>query len=602
MARKRFALSLRHAMGRGSGLGPSLRRRPSSADWSATFPAPVAPPAKQDRGALAIGTRMLEGNVYTEDTHAFDVIRFGWHKVSLLSVFDGHGGWQVAKFLQEQLTPILRQKLEQLHDNTTSTISAKVLDAKVLQDALRQAYIDLDELLCKRMQPAVSLGFARFACVGACAITVAVTDSHYVVANTGDCKALLLSGGRAIALNATHNVEDPAECRRVRSLHPLEHDAVVCHRAYEDRDTRVCYTRPGPNRVYKEVGCRIKGILQPSRAFGDFALKYSHMNLCLPSKGPLVKNAASFPYITAEPEITVFPRTSADQMLTLCSDGVTEFLSDRDIFETASAADTPDASADALIRAVRQRAMRAAGLTRRKYSELDKTRRREVHDDATALVFYLSPPKKWLQEWAKLSDSLQELCDDAACRFVDLSDLEFSVSIADPSLDDCPLIAVSTGFHTLTGYAPDEVIGNNCRFLAFDVPEDLYSQETTQRLQAFMKVAISGDPFSVAELTVEPPSWAPDVATSNAACFLRWNRRKDGELFQNLFLMRQFWVGSRAYVLALQTRLPMDDVSVPSRKRLEGMSSLCMSVSRAVLQHMDTIENMLSSTFLHGSN
>lgn len=602
MARKRFALRLRHAIGRESCPGGLTRGRPSSADWSATFPATVAPPTKKGRGALALGTRTLEGNVYSEDAHAFDVIRLGSHKVSILSVIDGHGGWQVAKFLQDQLNPMLRQKLDHLYSNAAFSSSAKVLDQRLLQDALRQTYIDLDKLLCTRMQPAVSLGFARFACVGACAISVAVTDSHYIVANAGDCKALLYTGGKAIALNSTHNVDDPAECDRVRSLHPLEHDAVVCHRAYQDVATQKYYEKPGRNRVPKEVGCRIKGILQPSRAFGDFALKYSHMNLCLPSKGPLVQNAASLPYITAEPEINVFPRTSADQMLVLCSDGVTEFLSDSDVFEIVQAADTPDASADALIRAVRQRALRAGGLTRREYSALEKTRRRQVHDDATALVFYLSHPKKLLRHWAKLSDSLQELCNDVACRFVDLSDLEFSVSIADPSLDDCPLIAVSTGFHTLTGYSPEEVIGHNCRFLAYDVPEHLRSQETTERLRAFTKVAISGDPFSVAELTVEAPSWAPDVATSNAACFLRWNRRKDGELFQNLFLMRQIWVGSQAYVLALQTRLPMDDIRVPSRERLENMSSLCMSVSKAVLQHMDTIEKTLSPTLMDAGN
>jgi ribosomal protein L12E/L44/L45/RPP1/RPP2 len=37
--------------------------------------------------------------------------------------------------------------------------------------------------------------------------------------------------------------------------------------------------------------------------------------------------------------------------------------------------------------------------------------------------------------------------------------------ISDPSLPDNPIVFASAGFYSLTGYAPEEVIGRNCRFL-----------------------------------------------------------------------------------------------------------------------------------------
>ena len=44
-------------------------------------------------------------------------------------------------------------------------------------------------------------------------------------------------------------------------------------------------------------------------------------------------------------------------------------------------------------------------------------------------------------------------------------ELEQSVVITDPALPDNPMIFVSDEFEKQTGYAPDETLGRNCRFL-----------------------------------------------------------------------------------------------------------------------------------------
>lgn len=39
------------------------------------------------------------------------------------------------------------------------------------------------------------------------------------------------------------------------------------------------------------------------------------------------------------------------------------------------------------------------------------------------------------------------------------------VTLADPDLEDAPIIYANKAFERLTGYAQDEIIGHNCRFL-----------------------------------------------------------------------------------------------------------------------------------------
>ena len=39
------------------------------------------------------------------------------------------------------------------------------------------------------------------------------------------------------------------------------------------------------------------------------------------------------------------------------------------------------------------------------------------------------------------------------------------VTLADPDLDDCPIIYANKAFERLTGYSHDDIVGLNCRFL-----------------------------------------------------------------------------------------------------------------------------------------
>lgn len=57
------------------------------------------------------------------------------------------------------------------------------------------------------------------------------------------------------------------------------------------------------------------------------------------------------------------------------------------------------------------------------------------------------------------------LSQDELKSFLEEDETEMSVVFSDPSLHDNPMIYVSDEFETQTGYAPEEVLGRNCRFL-----------------------------------------------------------------------------------------------------------------------------------------
>merc|ERR1719265_1843329 len=86
----------------------------------------------------------------------------------------------------------------------------------------------------------------------------------------------------------------------------------------------------------------------------------------------------------------------------------------------------------------------------------------------------------------------------------------FCVSIADPSEEDFPLIAVSERFEAITGYSRSEVLGRNCRILSHDCCIDI----TT--LMDLRSACHTGASFT-AVLT---------------------NRKKSGEFFYNLLDLR----------------------------------------------------------------
>ena len=57
------------------------------------------------------------------------------------------------------------------------------------------------------------------------------------------------------------------------------------------------------------------------------------------------------------------------------------------------------------------------------------------------------------------------------------------VTLADPELDDCPIVYANKAFEDLSGYPQDEIVGVNCRFLQGDDRDQEARQQIVDAMQ-----------------------------------------------------------------------------------------------------------------------
>eukprot|EP00920_Eleutheroschizon_duboscqi_P016959 GHVT01040353.1.p1 GENE.GHVT01040353.1~~GHVT01040353.1.p1 ORF type:complete len:466 (+),score=90.98 GHVT01040353.1:95-1492(+) len=244
----------------------------------------------------------------------------------LAAVCDGHGGPAVADLVARALPVYIEQALRDSAKGGPTTFDANAAPASphastptdatttasssssssstdnspaVLATAARRAFLALDkdvmDLICPHGQ------HDRPECnkIGACCLSVMVTGTHLVVANVGDCKAVLVKKqmkNGVLALNKEHTSNCPEERRRLRELHPDEPDVVVCKRTWKE----ACLPSSpimAPlgwlgllGHEEKSSGCYVKGRLQPTHSFGDFYLKNEMFAFSKPKQRYVVKS------------------------------------------------------------------------------------------------------------------------------------------------------------------------------------------------------------------------------------------------------------------------------------------------------------------------
>jgi serine/threonine protein phosphatase PrpC len=215
-----------------------------------------------------------------EDAHVAQIGLPGAPECSLFGVFDGHGGAMIAQYSAENL--LKEMCLTQEWKTTESKNGADAVP--VLKECMRTAALNLDAKM--RELPAVKSGEDHS---GTTAVFGIITKTHIIVANIGDSRAVMCRGGATIAMSYDHKPTNPPEQARI-----------------EAANGSVALSR-------------VNGDLAVSRALGDYSYKQTAH---LPPEAQQV---------SPEPEFQVEARTSDDQFLILCCDGIWDVMSNEEV-------------------------------------------------------------------------------------------------------------------------------------------------------------------------------------------------------------------------------------------------------------------------------
>ncbi|CAI9088061.1 OLC1v1022293C2 [Oldenlandia corymbosa var. corymbosa] len=238
---------------------------------------------------------------------------------SMYAVFDGHGGSGASTYLKDNALRILLQYLPKKGDNDDE------LFLEELENSLPTAFLAADQALADDISVS--------SCCGTTAIIALVVGSHLLIANAGDCRAVLCHKGDAIQLSQDHRPSDDVERKRVEDL--------------------------GGSIQFGYLN----GELAVTRALGDWNMKRCHG-----SKSPL----------TAEPEVHRITLTEDDEFLIIGSDGIWDAVSNQD-------------AVDLVLRELRQH-----GDPQKCARELvDHVLQTDAHDNLTAVVVSFSCPEQF---------------------------------------------------------------------------------------------------------------------------------------------------------------------------------------------------------------
>ncbi|XP_065863889.1 probable protein phosphatase 2C 13 [Euphorbia lathyris] len=185
------------------------------------------------------------------------------------AVFDGHGGSDAAVYMKRNA---MRLFFEDAELPQTSDVDAAFLEA--LMDSHRKAFLVADIALSDE-------GSVSSSC-GTTALTALVLGRHLLVANAGDCRAVLCRKGAAVDMSQDHRPSYVPERKRVEELGGY----------FEDE--------------------YLNGYLSVTRALGDWDLK-----LPLGAASPLI----------AEPDVQQIMLTEEDEFLIIGCDGIWDVLS-----------------------------------------------------------------------------------------------------------------------------------------------------------------------------------------------------------------------------------------------------------------------------------
>jgi len=109
-------------------------------------------------------------------------------KYDFFAVYDGHGGPQVAEACRERLHRLVAEEVERSESHVEWD----------WQEVMEGCFLKMDSEVA---------GNAAIRTVGSTAVVAVIAAEELVVANCGDCRAVLGRGGEAVDLSSDHKVQ-----------------------------------------------------------------------------------------------------------------------------------------------------------------------------------------------------------------------------------------------------------------------------------------------------------------------------------------------------------------------------------------------------------
>ncbi|KAL4458266.1 hypothetical protein ABPG75_013131 [Micractinium tetrahymenae] len=309
--RRRRRRRQRHGSTPAAVAGSSSYAQASSQDeeaWEATYGQPV----------LRYGTSLEQGVRETMEDAA-QLVPAGRCGFFFATVFDGHGGFAAAEYLQQNLYRIFTRVLDQRDAEADLRMSVDVSGLACpthLTPILTDSFHHADKDLLAWMHANAPEEERTSGCT---ATTCLVRKDLVVVANVGDSRAVLSRAGRAIDLSTEHRVWGKsatvlAEIERIESVGGWVDDGRVC------------------------------GVLAVSRAFGDMEFKGQEGLKMLLQKGLEFglwdqKFADSRRFtgdpVTAQPDVTELALHEGDEFVVVASDGLWDVMDSQEVVKLA---------------------------------------------------------------------------------------------------------------------------------------------------------------------------------------------------------------------------------------------------------------------------
>uniref|UniRef100_A0A1J3IP99 protein-serine/threonine phosphatase n=1 Tax=Noccaea caerulescens TaxID=107243 RepID=A0A1J3IP99_NOCCA len=186
------------------------------------------------------------------------------------AVFDGHGGPEAAAYVRKNAIRLFFDKFPQ-----TSEVNSIYVEE--VKSSLRKTFLQADIALAEDCTIGSSTGTTALAAL--------IFGRHLMVANAGDCRAVLCRNGEAIDMSQDHRPIYLPERRRVEACGGFIDDGYL------------------------------NGVLSVTRALGDWDMK-----LPRGSQSPLI----------AEPEIKQISLTEEDEFLIIGCDGIWDVLTSQE--------------------------------------------------------------------------------------------------------------------------------------------------------------------------------------------------------------------------------------------------------------------------------